>query len=342
MQNSIQSLWIAEFASSMRTDVRYTPTDCFETFPFPASLDGLESIGERYHAHRQQVMLARQEGLTKTYNRFHDLGETSADIEKLRTLHVEMDQAVAAAYGWTDLNLEHDFYETKHGNRFTIIEPTCREILQRLLKLNHERYAEEVAAGLHEKKKLAKSAVARPKKAAKKPAVASALLFDPEDEVSFPVTEQDKFLCGLICNLVAAEPGLPSTAYLDSLVIALGHERHKRLLTGKDRTDFAKQCEVSPLSSGGTAQQIPWNDVKRVLTLREAITVNVNAIEQGAKLEAVRNSYPAVAPALATLLRKAAAELRDLQSQAQPSASEGAEILHDFEADRQQMCGVAA
>ncbi len=28
-----------------------------------------------------------------------------------------------------------------------------REILQRLLKLNHERYAEEVAQGLHDKKR---------------------------------------------------------------------------------------------------------------------------------------------------------------------------------------------
>ena len=87
-----------------------------------------------------------------TYNRFHNPDETSADIQKLRQLHVEMDNAVAAAYGWTDLDLGHGFHETKQGVRYTISEPARREVLARLLKLNHERYAEEVKQGLHEKK----------------------------------------------------------------------------------------------------------------------------------------------------------------------------------------------
>ena len=97
-------------------------------------------------------MSTRQEGLTKTYNRFHDSDETAADIQNLRDLHVEMDNAVAAAYGWDDLDLGHGFHETKQGTRFTISELARREVLARLLKLNHERYAEEVAEGLHEKK----------------------------------------------------------------------------------------------------------------------------------------------------------------------------------------------
>jgi hypothetical protein len=107
-------------------------------------------------------MLTRQEGLAKTYNRFHDPKETTEDIQKLRELHVEMDNAVAAAYGWTDLDLGHGFHQTKQGLRFTISEPARREILARLLKLNHERYAEEVARGLHEKGK--KSGAKRRKK----------------------------------------------------------------------------------------------------------------------------------------------------------------------------------
>ncbi len=98
-------------------------------------------------------MLANREGLTKTYSRFHGPDETSADIQKLRQLHVEMDNAVAVAYGWTDLDLGHGFHETKQGVRYTISELARREVLARLLKLNHERYAEEVKQGLHEKKK---------------------------------------------------------------------------------------------------------------------------------------------------------------------------------------------
>jgi hypothetical protein len=138
---------------SANTDPVYTPSDCFETFPFPANLTGLDTIGERYHKYRHEIMLARQEGLTKTYNRFHNSEDTSADIQKLRQLHVEMDQAVAAVYGWTDLDLGHGFHQTKQGVRYTISEPARREVLARLLKLNHERYAEEVRQGLHEKKK---------------------------------------------------------------------------------------------------------------------------------------------------------------------------------------------
>jgi hypothetical protein len=98
-------------------------------------------------------MRDRGEGLTKVYNRFHDLDEASCDIQKLRDLHVEMDKAVAAAYGWDDLDLGHGFHETKQGIRFTISDPARREVLQRLLQLNHDRYAEEVKQGLHDKKK---------------------------------------------------------------------------------------------------------------------------------------------------------------------------------------------
>jgi hypothetical protein len=97
-------------------------------------------------------MAERQEGLTDTYNRFHNPEEASADIKKLRQLHVEMDEAVAAAYGWSDFDLGQGFHQTKQGLRYTISEPARREILARLLKLNHERYAEEVRQGLHEKK----------------------------------------------------------------------------------------------------------------------------------------------------------------------------------------------
>jgi hypothetical protein len=98
-------------------------------------------------------MLDRQEGLTDTYNRFHDAEETAADIVRLRELHVEMDQAVAAAYDWQDLALGHGFHETPQGVRFTVNEAARWEVLDRLLALNHERHAEEVRQGLHGKNK---------------------------------------------------------------------------------------------------------------------------------------------------------------------------------------------
>ncbi|MCK6685975.1 MAG: BREX-1 system adenine-specific DNA-methyltransferase PglX, partial [Thermoanaerobaculia bacterium] len=152
LQSNFHEPWARIHSSSLETRINYSPSDCFETFPFPRDLPSLEGAGDRYDAHRRSIMLARQEGLTKTYNRFHNPEETSEDIQTLRNLHVEMDQAVAKAYGWEDLDLGHGFHETKQGLRFTVSELARREILDRLLQLNHERYAEEVMKGLHEKK----------------------------------------------------------------------------------------------------------------------------------------------------------------------------------------------
>ena len=85
----------------MKDDMRYTPTDCFETFPFPEAFEAshtLAAAGDAYRAHRAALMVARNEGLTKTYNRFHDPAEQSPDIVTLRDLHAEMDRAVLRAY----------------------------------------------------------------------------------------------------------------------------------------------------------------------------------------------------------------------------------------------------
>ena len=43
-------------------------------------------------------------------------------------------------------------HEAQQGIRYTISESARREVLERLLELNHQRYEEEVKAGLHNKK----------------------------------------------------------------------------------------------------------------------------------------------------------------------------------------------
>ena len=88
----------------MKDDLRYTPSDCFETFPFPIGWDthsDLEAAGKEYYEFRAALMIQNNEGLTKTYNRFHDPDEPSPDIAKLRRLHDTMDRAILSAYGWS-------------------------------------------------------------------------------------------------------------------------------------------------------------------------------------------------------------------------------------------------
>jgi hypothetical protein len=123
-------------------------------------------------------MLSHDEGITQTYNRMNDAGESDPEIKRLRELHIEMDQAVLAAYRWTDLDLSHGFHETKQGIRFTISESARREVLARLLKLNHERYAEEVAQGLHDKKKVGRSGKHSSKRRSSPPQESGPTLFD--------------------------------------------------------------------------------------------------------------------------------------------------------------------
>jgi hypothetical protein len=64
----------------MKDDLRYAPSDCFRTFPFPENFETdatLETAGEAYHTYRANLMIERNEGLTKTYNRFHARGQNT-------------------------------------------------------------------------------------------------------------------------------------------------------------------------------------------------------------------------------------------------------------------------
>jgi hypothetical protein len=49
------------------------------------------------------------------------------------------------------MDLGHGFHETRQGLRFTLSEPGRLEMLGRLLRLNHERHAAEVAQGINGK-----------------------------------------------------------------------------------------------------------------------------------------------------------------------------------------------
>lgn len=154
LQSRVHEVWTRFFASSMKDDLRYTPSDCFETFPLPAAQDGdaaLATAGQAYHDHRAALMIARGEGMTPTYNRFHRPSDTAPDIAGLRSLHDAMDRAVLSAYGWDDLaaaaapvplaaECEDDH---RYHDRLFWPAPFRDAVLARLLRLNGERAAME-------------------------------------------------------------------------------------------------------------------------------------------------------------------------------------------------------
>ena len=171
VQSTLHEVWARKYSGSLETRLRYSPSECFDTFAFPVELwqtadAGLAELGERYHAHRKEGMLSLWLGLTKIYNLFHarDLSpEMVAQVSKkdadtagagfealleLRRLHVQLDLAVRDAYGWQDLDLEHGFHEvetlTENDRvRYTIGPSARQEVLKRLLTENHARAAAE-------------------------------------------------------------------------------------------------------------------------------------------------------------------------------------------------------
>jgi hypothetical protein len=112
LQSRVHDIWARMFSSTMKDDLNYSSSDCFETFPFPEGFEThlqLDAAGKEYYEFRAALMVRNNEGLTKTYNRFHDPTERSPDIRRLRELHAAMDRAVLDAYGWTDLQPTCEF-----------------------------------------------------------------------------------------------------------------------------------------------------------------------------------------------------------------------------------------
>ena len=149
LSSSLHQYWAIAYGSGMRSDPRYTPSDVFETFPRPEPTPELEAIGRTLDTERREIMLRRDLGLTKLYNLVNAPGleaGTDPDVDRMRAIHVELDAAVAAAYGWEDLDLTHGFHTYRKMTRWTVPPATRVEILDRLLEENHRRAAAEAAA----------------------------------------------------------------------------------------------------------------------------------------------------------------------------------------------------
>jgi hypothetical protein len=164
LQSRLHDVWVRAFASTLEDRLGYRPSDCFETFPFPAhwaTSERLKQAASRYDGARAALMLAHDQGLTATYNRFHDPDERDPSILRLRELHADMDRAVLDAYGWTDLHPTCEFLldweepededaddtgkksRRKKPWRYRWPDAVRDEVLARLLALNQQRAEEE-------------------------------------------------------------------------------------------------------------------------------------------------------------------------------------------------------
>ena len=150
----------------------------------------ITELSEKHYVLRNSIMQNVQIGLTKTYNLFHNkflieipkeheclnykifekeygkdslwlknhllnipsitFNEAVRLVEELRVTICKLDLAVLAAYGWSDIQLRHDFYELEYlpendRIRFTIHPDARKKILNRLLQLNHQLHTIEIS-----------------------------------------------------------------------------------------------------------------------------------------------------------------------------------------------------
>jgi hypothetical protein len=212
LQSRVHEVWARFFNTTMKDDMQYTLTQCFETFAFPinwASSAVLNSTGERLHTKRSSLMIDKAEGLTTIYNRFHSPDERDPGILEIRRLHGEMDEAVLREYGWddlADLAAQPDFsqflldYEVDEDDtgadssstrqkkkpwRYRWPDDFRDEVLARLLELNEQRHKEELLVGssqLLEKQKV-KEKEKRSRSTAKRKKDTGPSLFGDDDSI---------------------------------------------------------------------------------------------------------------------------------------------------------------
>jgi hypothetical protein len=145
LSSQVHVAWTLATGSTLEDRPVYVKTTCFEKFPFPAASPEqqarIAALAEQLDTHRKRQQAAHPDlTLTGMYNVLAKLrsGEplTAKDktihetglVAVLRQLHDELDAAVLAAYGWSDLS---------PGDTDTLLE--------RLVALNAERAAEEAA-----------------------------------------------------------------------------------------------------------------------------------------------------------------------------------------------------
>jgi len=157
LQSRIHGPWAWLLSSTMKNDLNYTASDCFENFPFPqpdprTEIPGLEAIGQRLYEARASYMVGTEQGLTQTYNLLKDATCDDPRIVELRRLHEDMDRAVLAAYAWSDVEVPPYVTPSTDAERRRL-EAFEDEVIDRLFVLNAERAREEKRLGIGASKK---------------------------------------------------------------------------------------------------------------------------------------------------------------------------------------------
>lgn len=107
LQSSVHEYWAWKYGSTLKSDRRYTPSSCYETFPFSKNNEAeLENIGKSYHDHRLTLMDRTKLGMTKIYNHLNNPIFSQLDDDELHKISLIDDGEFKSKYGKNALELK--------------------------------------------------------------------------------------------------------------------------------------------------------------------------------------------------------------------------------------------
>lgn len=151
--------WLEAFSGGrLEGRLRLSITESVSKFPFPPFETSQAGISKAKQFHDLSISFSEKtgSGMTDVMNAINAPTNTDPTVIKLRQILADIDKAVATAFEWTDLEIIYDFRSFGGGSandnwRWAVADKTTVEILDRLTKLNRQRYEQEVEKGLHGK-----------------------------------------------------------------------------------------------------------------------------------------------------------------------------------------------
>ncbi len=113
LQSRLHSLWARAHGSTLKSDLRYTPSTVFETFPFPPHPDGQHAPRRRpntplaarvaacattFDRLRRAACRQHNIGLTRLHNHLEHPSDIPIDLTAIHRAHVALNDAVTACY----------------------------------------------------------------------------------------------------------------------------------------------------------------------------------------------------------------------------------------------------
>lgn len=311
LQSSLHEAWARKRSGAHELRLRYSPSNCFETFCAPSSLwsqdrDALRRIGESYHHERRELMLSLWLGLTDIYNLFHS-PEIEADLKSHFAARAKKDpsglaipaehreRALAFTYdqaliGLLELRRLHvaldsavrDAYgwqslDLQHDFYKLETLPENDRVRYTISPTARKEVLKQLLALNHERAKAEQAAVAaaavKPPRA-KRAAIAAAVEEMTVFDQAFPASTVDWETAAWMLALVRAAPRRGIAFYMACMAAAPSPDLCEQILPPSRKQQIKRLMAKAPLAKPPSGTRIPFAAALRWASSTKAITTS--------------------------------------------------------------------